>query len=78
MKNQETRVIFLHGLESPAVSDKSKWLEKNYSGYCPAMDYRDPNAFQEIYNETLKRLELIKNKGYNIITIWESDYKNKK
>jgi len=55
MKNQETRVIFLHGLESPAVSDKSKWLEKNYSGYCPAMDYRDPNAFQEIYNETLKR-----------------------
>ena len=35
-------------------------------------------TFGELYNETLKRLELIKNKGYNIITIWESDYKNRK
>ena len=34
-------------------------------------------TFGELYNETLKRLELIKNKGFNIITIWESDYKNK-
>jgi len=35
-------------------------------------------TFGELYNETLKRLELIKNEGYNIITIWESDYKNNK
>ncbi len=34
-------------------------------------------TFGELYNETLKRLELIKNEGYNIITIWESNYKNK-
>jgi len=35
-------------------------------------------TFGKLYNETLKRLELIKNEGYNIITIWESDYKNNK
>jgi len=35
-------------------------------------------TFGELYSETLKRLELIKNEGYNIITIWESDYKNRK
>lgn len=35
-------------------------------------------TFGELYSEILKRLELIKNEGYNIITIWESNYKNKK
>ena len=33
-------------------------------------------TFGELYNETNERLKIIKNKDYNIITIWESDYKN--
>ena len=35
-------------------------------------------TFGELYNETNERLKIIKNNGYNIITIWESDYKNRK
>lgn len=54
MKKEEARVVFLHGLESSPVSDKAKWLEVNYNAYCPEMDYRNPNEFQDIYNEILK------------------------
>lgn len=31
-------------------------------------------TFGELYNETIKRENIIKNAGYNLITIWESDY----
>ena len=54
MKKEEARVVFLHGLESSSVSDKAKWLEVNYNAYCPEMDYRNPNEFQDLYNEILK------------------------
>jgi hypothetical protein len=50
-RREEARVVFLHGLESSAVSDKAKWLEQNYDAYCPVMDYRNPHQFQDIYNE---------------------------
>ena len=31
-------------------------------------------TFGELYDETIKRENIIKNAGYNLITIWESDY----
>ena len=34
-------------------------------------------TFGELYDETNKRLEIIIKNGYNIITIWESEYKKK-
>ena len=34
-------------------------------------------TFNELYKNTIERESLIKNNGYNLITIWESDYKNK-
>jgi hypothetical protein len=34
-------------------------------------------TFNELYKNTIEREELIKNNGYILITIWESDYKNK-
>lgn len=44
----------------------------------------DPNSyntrakkkFGTLYEETLNRLEKIRSAGYNIVTIWESDYEN--
>ena len=29
----------------------------------------------ELYRKTLEREELIKNAGYNLITMWEKDFK---
>ena len=55
MRPEETQVIFLHGLESDPNSDKAQWLKKNYNAYCPAMDYKNPHMFQDIYNEVLRR-----------------------
>ena len=50
------KVAFFHGLESPAVSDKTEWLEKNYEEvYAPAMDYRDPSLFDRVLAEVKKR-----------------------
>ena len=48
-------VVFFHGLESSPVSDKSEWLTNEYGAWCPAMDYRNPNLFNEIHKEILKR-----------------------
>jgi len=33
-------------------------------------------TFGELYSDTLKREEIIKNKGYKLITIWESEWDN--
>lgn len=48
------KVVFLHGLESNAISDKSKWLEKNFDAWCPAVDYTKSSSFDEIYSEIIK------------------------
>ena len=32
-------------------------------------------TFGELYNKTLEREEIIKNEGFNLITIWENDWK---
>ena len=29
----------------------------------------------ELYNETINREQIIKNNNYNLITIWENDFK---
>ena len=50
------RVAFFHGLESPPVSDKTEWLDKNYEEvYAPAMDYRDPGLFDQVLKEIKDR-----------------------
>lgn len=33
-------------------------------------------TFGQLYKETMSRIELIKNAGYNVIYIWENDWKN--
>ena len=49
-------IAFFHGLESPAVSDKTEWLDKNYKNvYAPAMDYRDPGLFDQVLKEVKDR-----------------------
>ena len=32
-------------------------------------------TYGKLYNDTIKRETELRNKGFNIITIWESDYK---
>jgi len=33
-------------------------------------------SYGKLYDDTIKREEIIKSEGYNLITIWESDYYN--
>jgi predicted esterase YcpF (UPF0227 family) len=48
------RVAFFHGLDSPALSEKSFALREKFDKvYDPAMDYKDP----EIFNRVLKHLQ---------------------
>ncbi len=50
------RAAFLHGLESKPVSDKSKAVEKIFDySYTPAMDYKNPNMFNEVLQEIKDR-----------------------
>jgi hypothetical protein len=50
------RVAFFHGLESPAVSDKTVALEKLFDYvYDPAMDYKDQGLFNTVLNEVKKQ-----------------------
>lgn len=32
-------------------------------------------SFKELYDNTIKRENLLKQAGYNLITVWESDWK---
>lgn len=48
----ELRIAFLHGLESPHISDKTEFLNKEFSFvYAPQMDYHDPNLFEKTLKE---------------------------
>lgn len=48
---------FFHGLESPAVSDKTKFLEESFSTvFAPPMDYKDFTLFEK----TLEQIETLK------------------
>lgn len=40
------------------------------------INHKNGKTFREIYENTLKREKLIKDAGYNLIYIWESDWKN--
>ena len=44
------RILFLHGLESPPVSDKSIYLNSEFTASCPAIDYTDETTFDKILN----------------------------
>jgi len=35
-------------------------------------------TYGELYDETIKRENILKNAGFNIVTIWESDYNKNK
>lgn len=48
------RVVFLHGLESKAKSDKATWLSENFEAWCPALDYRNPQTFEKVLQEVRK------------------------
>jgi len=52
----QTKIAFLHGLESIQPSEKSKWLERTFdSPYCPDMDYKDPDLFEKVLKEIQDR-----------------------
>jgi hypothetical protein len=55
------RVAFFHGLESPAISDKTVALEKMFDHvYSPSMDYNDSGLFNKVLNEVKKqKIDLI-------------------
>lgn len=49
------RTAFFHGLESPSISDKSKYLENTVEySYAPEMDYKNPRMFDIILNKVLE------------------------
>ena len=46
------RIAFLHGLESPHISDKTEFLNSEFSFvYAPKMDYHDPSLFEKTLKE---------------------------
>jgi hypothetical protein len=50
------RVAFFHGLESAPNSEKSRWLAQRFEHvYAPAMDYRDPEAFDTVLAEVRRQ-----------------------
>jgi hypothetical protein len=55
------KIAFFHGLESPAVSDKSKYLHSIYpDAYTPEIDYRKASAFDTVLKEVKERkIELL-------------------
>lgn len=51
-----SRVAFFHGLESPAISDKTEYLDKAFTDvYAPAMDYSKGGLFEEVLAEVKSR-----------------------
>ena len=45
------KVAFFHGLDSPAISEKTYALREKFDEvYDPAMDYTDPNMFETVLN----------------------------
>lgn len=50
------KVAFFHGLESPAVSDKTEYLNKAFGEvYAPEMNYNKSGLFNEVLQEVKKR-----------------------
>ena len=48
MKTQRKKVIYFHGLESEQGGEKVDFLTQKYFTIAPAMDYHNPNLFQEM------------------------------
>jgi len=50
------KIAFFHGLESPAVSDKSEYLQGKFpDAYTPAIDYNNPSSFDEVLKQVKDR-----------------------
>ena len=50
------KVAFFHGFESPAISDKTEYLDKAFGEvYAPEMNYYKPGLFNEVLQEVKKR-----------------------
>ena len=56
------KIAFFHGLESPAVSDKTEYLQENFNNpYCTALDYKNDKT---VYDRTL---EYVKNNDIDLL-----------
>lgn len=54
------------------------YFHGNPNKYPPDMiNHKNKKTMGELYNNTLKRQKLIKEAGYNLIFIWESEWNNK-
>jgi len=50
------KVAFFHGFESPAISDKTEYLNQAFDEvYAPEMNYNKPGLFNEVLQEVKKR-----------------------
>lgn len=53
------------------------YFHGNPNIYAPDLvNHKNKKTMNELYKDTLVRQELIKNAGYNLVFIWESDWKN--
>lgn len=72
---KETNTIYeFHGCFYHGDLRKGCKLSRNWK----ADDYhaiRKDKTYGELYNETLERDKLLKELGYNLIVIWECEYK---
>lgn len=55
------RIAFFHGLESPPISDKSKWIKSHSEfSYCPVMNYSNPRLFEKTLEYVVEnKIELL-------------------
>lgn len=53
-KTQETRIMFLHGLESKVPSEKTKWMDETFKLFAPQINYREKNIYNTVLNLSKK------------------------
>lgn len=68
---------------NPATNTIYEFLGDYWHGNLTIYDSNDINksnkqTYGELYKKTFERFDLLKQKGYNIVYIWESDFLNKK
>lgn len=47
------KIAFFHGLESPHISDKTEFLNKQFEVYAPKMNYRDSSLFEKVLRDVI-------------------------
>ncbi len=45
------RILYLHGLESKQGGAKVNYLASQHFVYAPALNYREPHCFEQLYNQ---------------------------